>query len=81
MRIGRFVATNGDTLNLDDIDDMPLPLQVKLLRVQEENQLERVLLTAFTNRMAFRLILFTPENCFMPYLTRLKMVFSKQVTR
>ena len=42
MRIGRFEAANGGTLYLDDIDDMPLPLQVKLLRVLEENELERV---------------------------------------
>jgi two-component system, NtrC family, response regulator len=41
-RAGRFEMANGGTLYLDDIDDMPLELQVKLLRVLEENEIERV---------------------------------------
>ncbi len=39
---GRFELADGGTLYLDDIDDIPLPLQVKLLRAIEEREVERV---------------------------------------
>jgi DNA-binding NtrC family response regulator len=39
---GRFEMADGGTLYLDDIDDIPLDLQVKLLRVLEEGEIERV---------------------------------------
>ncbi len=39
---GRFESANGGTLYLDDIDDIPLDLQVKLLRVLQEKEIERV---------------------------------------
>ena len=42
QKIGRFERANGGTLYLDDIDDMPLELQVKLLRALEEREIERV---------------------------------------
>ncbi len=41
-RIGRFEQANGGTIYLDDIDDIPLELQVKLLRVLQEKEIERV---------------------------------------
>ena len=41
-RIGRFEAANGGDIFLDEIGDIPLPIQVKLLRVLEAKQFERV---------------------------------------
>ncbi len=42
QRPGRFEVAEGGTLYLDDVDDIPLPLQSKLLRAIEEKVFERV---------------------------------------
>jgi two-component system nitrogen regulation response regulator NtrX len=40
--MGKFEQAQGGTIFLDEIGDMPLAMQAKLLRVLEENEVERI---------------------------------------
>jgi formate hydrogenlyase transcriptional activator len=41
-KIGRFELANGSTILLDEIGDLPIGLQTRLLRVLQESEFERV---------------------------------------
>jgi transcriptional regulator with PAS, ATPase and Fis domain len=61
QRTGRFELANGGTIFLDDIDDIPLDLQVKLLRIIQERKLERIG-SEVTLSINFRLIAASKKN-------------------
>jgi DNA-binding NtrC family response regulator len=61
QKIGRFEMANNGTLYLDDIDDIPYDLQVKLLRALEESEIERVGGTQ-TIKIDVRVIASTKKN-------------------
>src|SRR5215467_12218784 len=61
QKIGRFEMADTGTLFLDEIGDLPLALQPKLLRVLQEQELER-LGSGRTRRINVRLIAATHRN-------------------
>lgn len=60
-RIGKFEQANNSTLFLDEIGELPLPLQTKLLRVLQENEFERIG-SAATIKINVRIIAATNRN-------------------
>jgi len=60
-RIGRFELADGGTLFLDEIGDLPLEVQVRLLRVLQSKEFERVG-GSKTIRSDFRLVAATNRN-------------------
>ena len=58
---GKFELAHGGTVFLDEISDLPLEMQPKLLRVLEEKEVERLGGTHLT-KSDFRLIAATHEN-------------------
>jgi len=60
-RMGRFDAANGGTLFLDEIGDMPMALQVKLLRVLQEKEYQP-LGSSERRKATFRVVTATHRN-------------------
>ncbi|WP_186461776.1 sigma 54-interacting transcriptional regulator [Mucilaginibacter pallidiroseus] len=60
-RIGKFEQADGGTIFLDEIGELPLDAQVKLLRVLQEREIER-LGGNFTKKVNVRIIAATNRN-------------------
>jgi len=61
-REGRFEAANGGTLFLDEIGEISRHVQVKLLRVLQESEIERLGAAGKTRKVDLRLIAATNVN-------------------
>jgi len=60
-RIGKFEQADGGTIFLDEIGELPLEAQVKLLRVLQEKEIER-LGGSYTKKVNVRVIAATNRN-------------------
>jgi len=61
VRKGRFELADGGTLMLNEVSEIPMPLQAKLLRVLQEREFERVG-SSVTRRVDVRVIATTNRN-------------------
>jgi transcriptional regulator of aromatic amino acid metabolism len=65
QKLGRFEAANGGSLFLDEIGDIPLELQAKLLRVLQEQEFER-LGSTYTRGVDARIVAATNQELAEP---------------